>query len=85
MVDLSQPANCGACDVACSDPTPLCAPFDQPGSYTCVATCPAQAPNACSGRCVDFAKDAGNCGGCGHACGAQQVCSKAVCVNLAGG
>jgi hypothetical protein len=33
----------------------------------------------CKGRCVETASDPANCGGCGAACGAFEVCFRGVC------
>jgi hypothetical protein len=35
----------------------------------------------CNGTCVDVASDPKNCGGCGIACGATQVCSQGQCTS----
>lgn len=34
---------------------------------------------ACGSQCVDITSDAANCGGCGHACGANDTCVNQVC------
>lgn len=35
---------------------------------------------ACGAACVDPTSDAKNCGSCGHACGADQICSAGQCM-----
>lgn len=42
-----------------------------------VCVCPAGGP--CGGHCRDFNTDAANCGACGAACGAGQVCNIGTC------
>jgi hypothetical protein len=39
---------------------------------------PCTSPN-CNGACVDFAVDTANCGSCGHACAAGQICVDGGC------
>jgi hypothetical protein len=82
-VDLqSDVDNCGACGHVC--------PEAQPGfERGCVeGTCffqreraPACEPglSRCSEGCVDLASDAANCGACGNACAAGEVCFGGVC------
>lgn len=48
-----------------------------PGSYTCACDAPAL---TCNSTCVDPSKDRYNCGGCGLACPAHQVCADGACV-----
>lgn len=40
---------------------------------------------ACAAGCTDTSKDAANCGSCGHACKASQVCKAGACVTPIGG
>ena len=39
----------------------------------------------CAGGCVDLGKDPGNCGACGKACAASEVCSSGLCAPVCGG
>src|SRR5689334_19694974 len=39
----------------------------------------------CSLKCVDLRLDPRNCGACGHACGAGEVCSAGLCSGGDGG
>jgi hypothetical protein len=64
------PANCGACGVACPDGT------------SCVASacaCPGT-QTLCDAGCVDTRGDPKNCGGCGVVCPFGQSCSASACV-----
>jgi hypothetical protein len=54
---------CGTCGVACSDPTPLCAPVA--GGFRCTSDC---ATTTCGSSCVDTATDPRHCGRCDNAC-----------------
>lgn len=45
--------------------------------HDCV--CPSGAPDECGDNCVDFKSDARNCGSCGNACPASQVCQNGTC------
>jgi hypothetical protein len=69
----SDPAHCGDCDTACSDPTPFCV------DGACSAECPEHYVN-CDGVCVDLSNDLANCGGCGHACPTGADCISGHCV-----
>lgn len=44
-------------------------------------TCPAH-ETACRGKCVNLATNVKNCGKCGHACGAHQVCCNGHCLTV---
>jgi hypothetical protein len=59
--------DCGACDVMCSKPTPVCAP-DPNGQYGCADGCPAGTPTLCGTSCVDLQTDEVNCNMCGNVC-----------------
>ena len=66
---------------ACDKPCPLVCQSDNdcPAFYTCYQheICLQQCDNiVCSGACVDSFH---NCGGCGNACAAGQVCGRAGC------
>jgi len=63
--DLGTAAACGACDVACEDPTPLCE-ADGDG-FTCVDSC-SSGRTLCGDSCVDTGSDVSHCGGCGSPC-----------------
>lgn len=71
---LGDPANCGACGVAC-----LADQVCDLGQCKAKAqTCPAGL-TACAGRCVDAMTLAAHCGGCDRACSATEVCSAGAC------
>ena len=40
---------------------------------------------SCGAACANLASDNANCGSCGNACGAGQVCSKGACATTCGG
>ena len=76
---LTDPGNCGACGLRCND-TEACA------GGTCRPICPGgqvacAVPGSDGGvtACVLTATDLQNCGACGHACPAGQVCSNGMC------
>jgi hypothetical protein len=82
--DPSDPRSCGACGVACSGPTPLCAAFG--GVYSCTAPCPSSTATLCGGTCVETAADPKNCGKCGNVCtttlaNAQPACADGACTS----
>ncbi len=60
--DLSAPANCGSCSVACKAPSGLCSPTG------CVGACPA-GTQSCGTSCVDTGNSVTNCGACSKVCG----------------
>lgn len=93
------PANCGECGTRCADGEacvegacglPPCSPVCMEGE-TCesgVCRCgdgPACPPGqgCCGGDCVDVNNDGANCGSCGNACEAGQVCDMGMCVTPA--
>ena len=71
--DLTSPASCGACGVACAAPNGVCTPSG------CASTCspPLTLCSSDSGtandRCVDLTKAPYECGGCGTACSASST------------
>jgi hypothetical protein len=71
--DLSAPATCGSCTVACGGGNPLCTPTG------CAASCPG-GTTQCGSSCVDTKTNADNCGQCGKKC-AQVTNGAAVCNN----
>jgi hypothetical protein len=74
---LSDPATCGACDVACSAKAPFC------DGGACSSACSGGRVE-CGMACVDIDTDPSHCGGCGVAClaGLHQttMCSARLCV-----
>lgn len=70
----NDPANCGACGMACGT-----------GEYCVAGSCTAQGcpsnTTDCGGSCVDTQNDPANCGGCGTACDASQICSGGTCAD----
>lgn len=64
--DIGTAAHCGACDVACDEPTPLCA--SGASGASCVAGCDGATPTRCDSSCVDTTSSTAHCGGCGMAC-----------------
>jgi hypothetical protein len=48
---------------------------------SCAEDCSATTRICCQGRCIGAGFDAGNCGGCGIACGPGQTCCWGRCVN----
>lgn len=65
--------NCLSACVACQgDVSRLCG---NPGAQFC---CPS-GTTCCGGACVNLHNDAANCGACGHACGANQLCAGGIC------
>ncbi|MBI4699784.1 MAG: hypothetical protein HY744_01235 [Deltaproteobacteria bacterium] len=67
----ADPANCGACNVAC------------PGGQVCAAgACGVQClggSTKCGSSCVDVKTDPANCGACNVACPGGQVCAAGAC------
>ncbi|MEO0325005.1 MAG: MXAN_6577-like cysteine-rich protein [Myxococcota bacterium] len=66
----TDPANCGACGVACA--------FDEVcAAGTCQDVC-TDPTSFCRGLCVDLATDNANCGGCGVPC-PTGLCNEGAC------
>ncbi|MBI5536952.1 MAG: hypothetical protein HY898_29800 [Deltaproteobacteria bacterium] len=67
-------STCGACNVQCQLPTPLCGPSG------CTNVCPG-GETLCGTSCIDTTSDPLNCGGCNVAVGPHQHCaaSQIVC------
>ena len=80
-------ANCGGCGKACSAITVCTGGTCQrkvtlPQPTVAGATlCGAGQTDCGGGNCVDLATDAANCGACGNACAAGQVCFGGTCAN----
>jgi hypothetical protein len=74
-------SNCGACGVACANPTPYCAPAATAGTFHCVSHCSPPTPTVCNQSCIDEQTDSRNCGGCGpsYACTGGQTCQGGKC------
>ncbi|MFO0609192.1 MAG: hypothetical protein U0324_38870 [Polyangiales bacterium] len=81
----ADPTHCGACATACMAPanaTATCAAGAC--GFTCnagSADCDRAAANGCE---VDTQSDRANCGACGRACAAGEVCSRGVCTSTCG-
>ncbi|MFO0652611.1 MAG: hypothetical protein U0326_40725 [Polyangiales bacterium] len=81
--DLSTVSNCGACGNACAsglNSTPVC------GASGCAiicgqgfADCDHRATTGCE---VDATRDRANCGACGNACGADEICDAGACTQV---
>jgi hypothetical protein len=80
--DITTPTNCGACGVACSEPTPMCS-MASGGTYACASGCSGATPTRCDMMCVNTTTDPAHCGGCGMACSppanAHATCSSSAC------
>lgn len=66
------PANCGACGVAC-EAQQWCS------EGQCVSDCGSGALALCGELCVDLQTDAANCGACGESCSGIDVCVAGQC------
>jgi len=53
-------------------------PAETPPGATASARC-SNGYTSCSGACVNLRSNAANCGACGHACAAGQVCQRGTC------
>ncbi len=89
----TDPANCGACGDGCATgqicANKSCLYSDCSASGASNQGCllaDAGAGSCCGGGCQDpsdFASDSANCGYCGNACGAGEVCTQSRCAFLA--
>jgi xyloglucan-specific endo-beta-1,4-glucanase len=68
----SDPANCGACGLACAA-NQVCS------KGACGSGC-AAALTKCGAACVDVTGSQANCGTCGKACPADQTCWQSACI-----
>jgi hypothetical protein len=77
---LASTAHCGACNAPCSvaNGTPSC------DNGVCKLAACNSGYSDCQGACVDLSKDPKNCGKCGNACGAGELCCAGACVVTAG-
>jgi hypothetical protein len=85
-VDLrTDPNHCGRCGRRCC-PGSVCS--DGACAFGCSAgttrCCASSDPAACDCSCRDLATDGANCGGCGVACAAGQVCRQGRCEGASG-
>jgi hypothetical protein len=71
----SDPANCGACGMAC-------APGESCTNGVCQGSC-STGQTICFGRCIDPQTDSGNCGGCGIRCAVR--CTNGFCTGCPAG
>jgi len=51
-----------------------------PAGASCQQTCGTSGQVSCDGACVNLASSASNCGACGNACAAGEICSNATCI-----
>lgn len=68
----TNPAHCGACNVACTAGQ-VCV-----GGSCTRGTCPT-GTTSCGSACVVLASDPANCGRCGNVCAANQACVAGTC------
>lgn len=64
--DLTLATHCGACNVSCAAPTPLCG--SSTGSFVCITGCLPPRADQCGTSCVNLVNDAAHCGTCATAC-----------------
>ncbi len=67
----ADPANCGACQVACASPLTSCLAGQ--------CSCPQAGETVCGAACVDEQVDLNNCGACGNVCGSGASCQAGAC------
>ena len=70
------------CDGAVDDAAPCADPLECRDG---VCRCADPASEPCAGECVDLDRDRRHCGGCQHACSAEEDCVTGSCSELAGG
>ncbi|UJR85429.1 Hypothetical protein I5071_75090 [Sandaracinus amylolyticus] len=80
--DLNDVTSCGACGVACTDPTPFCLDAGD-GTFVCTDECEADR-TVCGSSCVDLSTSVSHCGGCEQPCelrtGVLSQCIDGSCV-----
>lgn len=80
--DLTKPETCGACETACSDPTPACT-MDEEGRWACSRECMAPTADLCGDACVDVLTSVEHCGACDAGCpapdNADPTCTDGEC------
>jgi hypothetical protein len=72
--------NCGSCGNNCAAKPNVASATCSAGS--CVTTCSGSTTDcdpAAGNGCEDLTSDAKNCGACGHACGAGEICAGSAC------
>ena len=69
---LSDPNNCGGCNVKCAPGLPLCELTGTVGN--CVGGCTPPLLNCGTGSCIDKTTDPRHCGGCSGGDGGGQTC-----------
>jgi hypothetical protein len=78
--DLGRPTTCGACGIACAEPTPNC--VLRGTSSVCESGC-AAGFTRCGGACVITSTDVNHCGACDNRCptppGGLPVCESGRC------
>ncbi len=76
----SDPANCGACGVACATGQTCAAGVCTGGTTVCTPPL-----TRCAGVCVDLQSDLVNCGACARSCVTGQACTAGVCTAVGTG
>lgn len=80
--DITMPAHCGDCAIACSEPAPFCS-VGAAGTYACASGCGGATPTRCGTTCVDTTTDPAHCGSCTNACPAPDhgsaTCASSTC------
>ena len=65
--DVTAPTQCGACGVACSEPTPMCT-AGAGGVRACASGCSGSTATRCDMMCIDARTDPMHCGDCTTQC-----------------